>query len=55
MAVQDRVFLQGAYVEPTYQARREQAFIVAVNCGHQDPGRLFLRLHGDRSPGRNGF
>jgi formate hydrogenlyase subunit 6/NADH:ubiquinone oxidoreductase subunit I len=28
----DRVFLRGAYVDPGYQARREQALIVAVNC-----------------------
>ncbi|MDX2044842.1 MAG: 4Fe-4S dicluster domain-containing protein [Acidobacteriota bacterium] len=33
IAIQDKVFLQGSYVDPTYQARREQAFIVAVNCG----------------------
>jgi ferredoxin len=33
MAVQDRVFLHGPYVDPTYAARREQAFIIAVNCG----------------------
>ena len=33
IAIQDRVFLQGAYVDPHYQARREGAFIVAVNCG----------------------
>lgn len=32
IAVQDRVFL-GAYVDPIYQAQRERAFIVAVNCG----------------------
>lgn len=32
IAVQDRVFL-GAYIDPIYQARRERAFIVAVNCG----------------------
>ena len=31
--IQDKVFLEGAYVDPIYQARREQAFIVAVNCG----------------------
>jgi formate hydrogenlyase subunit 6/NADH:ubiquinone oxidoreductase subunit I len=31
--IQDRVFLQGAYVDPIYQKRRESAFIVAVNCG----------------------
>ncbi len=30
--VQDRVFLEGPWVDPIYQARREAAFIVAVNC-----------------------
>ena len=33
IGVQDRVFLQGAYVDPHYRARREGAFIVAINCG----------------------
>ena len=33
IAIQDRVFLQGEWVDPTYKARRENAFIVAVNCG----------------------
>jgi formate hydrogenlyase subunit 6/NADH:ubiquinone oxidoreductase subunit I len=33
IAIQDRVFLQGPYVDTHYQARREGAFIVAVNCG----------------------
>ena len=32
MAVQDKVFLNGPYVEPGYQARRDNVFIVAVNC-----------------------
>src|SRR3954468_3871158 len=31
IAIQDRVFLQGPYVDPHYQARRNGAFIVAVN------------------------
>ena len=30
--VQDRVFLEGAYVDPIYQRRRQSAFIIAVNC-----------------------
>ena len=30
--IQDRVFLQGPYVDRHYQARREPAFIIAVNC-----------------------
>lgn len=32
IAVQDRVFLEGAYRDPIYAARREQALILAVNC-----------------------
>ena len=33
MAVQDRVFLNGEFVDPSYRSRRERAFVVAVNCG----------------------
>ncbi len=33
IAIQDRVFLRDKYVDPVYKARRENAFIVAVNCG----------------------
>jgi len=33
IAIQDRVFLGGPYVDPHYKARREACFIVAVNCG----------------------
>lgn len=33
IAVQDRVFIQPSSVNPSYQARREQTFIVVVNCG----------------------
>ncbi|MDP2949043.1 MAG: sulfite reductase subunit A, partial [Chloroflexota bacterium] len=33
IAIQDRVFTGGPYIDPGYQARRENAFIVAVNCG----------------------
>ena len=33
IAIQDRVFLKGPYVDSHYQARREGAFIIAVNCG----------------------
>jgi len=32
IAVQDRVFLSGPYVDPFYQAVRERLFLVAVNC-----------------------
>jgi len=33
IAIQDRTFLKGPYVDATYKKRREEAFIVAVNCG----------------------
>ena len=36
IAVQDRIFLEGAFQEPHYKARRERAFILAVNC--TEPG-----------------
>lgn len=32
LAVQDRVFASGPYVDPIYGRRRAQAFIIAVNC-----------------------
>lgn len=32
IAIQDKVFVHGPYVDPSYQARRQPAFIVAVNC-----------------------
>ena len=31
--VQDRVFLEGAYIDPHYRDRRGGAFMLAVNCG----------------------
>ncbi|HLF68778.1 MAG TPA: 4Fe-4S dicluster domain-containing protein [Gaiellaceae bacterium] len=33
IAIQDRVLLEGRYVERDYAQRREDAFVVAVNCG----------------------
>lgn len=32
LAIQDRVFMGQAYRDPIYQARREQALVIAVNC-----------------------
>jgi sulfhydrogenase subunit beta (sulfur reductase) len=55
MAVQDRVFLQGAFVDPAYRARREQALIVAVNCGHQDKGTCFCVSMGTGPRATTGF
>jgi ferredoxin len=33
IGIQDRVFMEGAYTDPDYEARRSRAFVVAVNCG----------------------
>ena len=55
MAVQDRVFLQGPHVDPTYRARRESAFIVAVNCAHQDKGTCFCVSMGTGPRAATGF
>ena len=33
IAIQDRVFLQGPYVDAAYQERRQRCFFIAVNCG----------------------
>ena len=33
LAIQDKVFATGHYVDPTYKARRDRVFIIAVNCG----------------------
>ena len=38
IAIQDRVFLGGSYVDRDYAARRADVFIVAVDCG--DPSSL---------------
>jgi ferredoxin len=35
--IQDRTFLHGPYVDPHYQARREQTLIIAVNCSQAAP------------------
>jgi sulfhydrogenase subunit beta (sulfur reductase) len=32
IAVQDKVFLEGPFIDPIYRSRRNGAFIVAVNC-----------------------
>jgi ferredoxin len=38
--IQDKVFLEGAYVDLFYKSRRENVFIVAVHCG-QSGGTCF--------------
>lgn len=32
LKIQDRVFMEGPYVDPNYQGRRLQALVIAVNC-----------------------
>ncbi|MBS3909515.1 MAG: 4Fe-4S dicluster domain-containing protein [Actinobacteria bacterium] len=32
ISVQDKVFMEGDYIDPTYKSRRDRAFIVAVDC-----------------------
>ena len=34
LALQDKHFLQGEFVDEAYQARREALFLIAVNCSH---------------------
>jgi sulfhydrogenase subunit beta (sulfur reductase) len=40
IAIQDRVLMGGDYVDPHYKARRDGAFLIAVNCG-QPSGTCF--------------
>jgi len=51
---QDRVFLQGPYTDPVYKARREKAFIIAVNCG-QAGGTCFCVSMGTGPKATSGF
>lgn len=43
--IQDRIFLEGAYVDPLYKTLREKVFIVAVNCS-QAGGTCFCASMG---------
>ena len=54
MAVQDRVFLGGRHGDASYRARREAAFIVAVNCG-QAAGTCFCASMGAGPKATDGF
>jgi sulfhydrogenase subunit beta (sulfur reductase) len=55
MAVQDRVFLQGKHLDPVYRARREAAFILAVNCGGRGCGTGFCVSMGAGPRATGGF
>ncbi|HLA79744.1 MAG TPA: 4Fe-4S dicluster domain-containing protein [Vicinamibacteria bacterium] len=54
IAVQDRVFLGGPFVDRHYQARREGIFVVAVNCG-QAGGTCFCASMGTGPRASQGF
>ncbi|MBW1917379.1 MAG: 4Fe-4S dicluster domain-containing protein [Deltaproteobacteria bacterium] len=54
IAVQDRIFLQGPYINPVYQARRQAAFILAVNCT-QAGGNCFCASMGTGPQAISGF
>jgi len=53
--VQDRVFLRGPHPDPVYQARRREAFILAVHCGDRDCGTGFCRSMGAGPRVSSGF
>ena len=54
ITIQDRVFLEGAYVDRDYSARREGAFLVAVNCGVPG-GTCFCASMGTGPRAESGF
>ncbi len=49
IAIQDRVLAQGRYADRDYVARREDAFVVAVNCF--EPGGTCFCVSMDTGPG----
>jgi sulfhydrogenase subunit beta (sulfur reductase) len=54
IAVQDKVYLEGKFVEPTYRRRRANALIVAVNCS-QPCGTGFCVSMGTGPKATSGF
>ncbi len=54
IAIQDRVFLQGAFTDPHYKSHRDGAFLVAVNCG-QAGGTCFCTSMGTGPGAESGF
>ncbi len=54
MAIQDEVFIKGECVDSSYKLRREQAFIIAVNCG-QAGGTCFCVSMNTGPKVTNGF
>lgn len=54
IAIQDRVFLGGAFQDPTYQRNREGLCVIAVNCG-QAGGTCFCVSMGTGPRATGGF
>jgi sulfhydrogenase subunit beta (sulfur reductase) len=54
IAIQDRVLRDGTYADPYYAARREAAFLVAVNCA-QPGGTCFCASMNTGPRATNGF
>lgn len=54
IAVQDKVFLGSGFVDPVYKARRDNIFLVAVNCG-QAGGTCFCSSMNTGPKARGGF
>ena len=54
ISIQDKVFLEGQYVDPAYKARRENVFILAVNCG-QAGGTCFCASMNTGPKAASGF
>ncbi|MBI2264634.1 MAG: 4Fe-4S dicluster domain-containing protein [Armatimonadetes bacterium] len=54
IAVQDKVFAEGSHRDPTYEARRKNLFIVAVNCSHGG-GTCFCRSMNTGPRATSGF
>jgi ferredoxin len=54
LRIQDRVYIEGQYQDPAYAARRQAAFIVAVNCT-QAGGTCFCTSMGTGPKCEQGF
>ena len=54
IAIQDRIFMQGAFVDPVYASRRANTFIVAVQCGYA-AGTCFCTSMGTGPQAERGY
>jgi len=54
LLTQDRVFLNGPYLDPHYKLRREHIFVLAVNCGNA-AGTCFCNSIGTGPRATSGF